>query len=53
MSILIFAVIVILLLALAVYGIQNLPLQAPFGNILIVLAVLIAIIAIAQRAGMF
>lgn len=53
-GILIFAFVVILLLALAIFAIRAAPvIDGMFKQLLIVLAVLIAIIAIAQRAGVF
>lgn len=54
MSILIFIAIALVLLGLALYAINSLsPLQPPIRNLLLVVAVLIAIVAIAQKAGMF
>jgi len=43
----------LVLLALAVYVIKDLPLQSPFGNILIVIVSLISIISIAKWVGIF
>lgn len=54
MSLLIFIIVVIILLALAVYAMQYLPLIGdPFKSIIIVCMFLIAIVVIAQRAGVF
>ena len=52
MSILIFALIVIVLLALLVWAVDMLPLGSPFNSILKVLIVLIGVLLIAQRAGL-
>ncbi len=53
MSILVFAVIVILVAGLLAWAAQRLPLPAPFGTILQVLILVIAAVVIAQRAGLF
>ena len=53
MSILIYAIIVVLVLALVVWLVQAyLPVGAPFKNIIIVLLVLLAIFLILNRAGL-
>jgi hypothetical protein len=52
MSLLIFALILILILALAIYAIDLLPLVSPFNQLLKVLVILIAIVLLCQRAGM-
>lgn len=52
MSILIFAIIVIIVLALLVWAVDMLPLGSPFNNILKVLIVLIGVLLIAQKAGL-
>ncbi len=54
MSLLIFAIVVILILALVIWAIRMLPMiDANLSAILQVLAVLVAVLAIAQRAGVF
>lgn len=54
-EILVFAIVVILICALIIYAFQNLPLglPPPFLGIIIVLVVLIAVVVIANRAGVF
>lgn len=52
MDLLIFALIVILVLALAIYVVRLLPLGSPFSEIAQALLVVVAIIVIANRAGM-
>ncbi|MCR5878507.1 hypothetical protein [Phenylobacterium sp. J367] len=53
MSILVFAVIVIVVAALIAWAVQKLPLPSPFGTILQALILIIAAVVIAQRAGLF
>lgn len=54
MELLIFALVVLVICALIIYAIQQLPLiPQPFNSLLIVLVVLIAALVIAQRAGVF
>ena len=53
MSILIFAVIVLIVAALIVWAVQKLPLPAPFGTIIQAVILVIAAIVIAKRAGLF
>ncbi|MFZ3008178.1 MAG: hypothetical protein WA047_18590 [Phenylobacterium sp.] len=53
MSILILIVVVIVLLALALWAIQKMPIPSPLNWILQVLAIVIAIFVIGQRAGLF
>lgn len=53
MSILIFALIVLIVAALIAWAVQKLPLPAPFGTIIQALILIIAALAIAQRAGLF
>ena len=53
MSILIFAVIVLIVAALIAWAVQKLPLPSPFGSIIQALILIIAAVAIAQRAGLF
>jgi hypothetical protein len=50
MNVLIFAIIVIIVLALLVWAVDMLPLGSPFNNILKVLIVLIGVLLIAQKA---
>lgn len=44
--------IVIIILALALYALNMVPLDAPLGNILRILCVVIAIVFIARAAGL-
>ena len=53
MSILIFAVVVLVVAALIAWAIQKLPLPSPFGRIIQALILIIAAVLIAQRAGLF
>lgn len=53
MSILIFAIIVLIVAALIAWAVQKLPLPAPFGSIIQALILIVAAVAIAQRAGVF
>jgi hypothetical protein len=50
MSILIFALIVVIVLALLVWAVDMLPLGSPFNNIVKVLIIVIGVLLIAQRA---
>lgn len=51
MSIIIFAIIVLILVALLCYAVTLLPLQPPFGNIIQALLIVLAVVVIASRAG--
>lgn len=53
MHILLFAFIVILVVALVVWAIEKLPIPQPFNQLLQGLAILIGAWAIAAEAGMF
>jgi hypothetical protein len=53
MSILIFAVIVLVIAALIAWAVQKLPLPSPFSQIIQALILIIAAVVIAQRAGLF
>jgi len=53
MSILIFAIIVLIVAALIAWAVQKLPLPSPFGQIIQALILIVAAVAIAQRAGIF
>lgn len=53
MELLIFAVIVLVVAALIAWAVQKLPLPSPFGQIIQAIILIIAAIAIAQRAGLF
>ena len=53
MSILVFAVIVLIVAALIAWAVQKLPLPSPFGTIIQALILIIAAEIIAQRAGLF
>jgi hypothetical protein len=52
MSALIFAVLVLIIAAMLIYAVQHAPIVAPFNWLLEVLIVLIAALAIAERAGL-
>ena len=53
MSILIFAIVVLVVAALIAWAVQKLPLPAPFGTIIQALILIVAAVVIAQRAGLF
>ena len=53
MSILVFAVIVLIVAALIAWAVQRLPLPSPFGTIIQALILIIAAVVIAKRAGLF
>jgi NhaP-type Na+/H+ or K+/H+ antiporter len=53
MSILIFAIIVLVIAALIAWAVQKLPLPSPFGAIIQALILVAAAVVIAQRAGLF
>ena len=53
MSILVFAVVVLIVAALIAWAVQKLPLPSPFGMIIQALILIIAAVTIAQRAGVF
>lgn len=53
MSILILILVVIVLLALAIWAIQKMPIPSPLNWILQVVAIVLAIFVIGQRAGLF
>lgn len=53
MSILVFAVVVLIVAALIAWAVQKLPLPSPFGTIIQALILIIAAVTIAQRAGVF
>jgi hypothetical protein len=52
MSILIFALVVVIVCALIFAGVQQLKLQTPFERLLLALILIIAALAIAERAGL-
>jgi uncharacterized membrane protein YwzB len=53
-GLLIFIIVVVLILALAIWAIRLIPfIDEPVKSIVMVLAILIAIVVIAQRAGVF
>lgn len=52
MALLIFAIILLIVVALIVYAIGLLPLPDPFGRIIQALVILLAAILIADRAGL-
>jgi len=53
MSILIFAIIVLVVAGLIAWAVQKLPLPAPFNQIIQALVLVVAAVVIAQRAGLF
>ena len=53
MSILILILVVVVLLALALYAVHKMPISSPLNWILQVVLVVIAIVVIGQRAGLF
>lgn len=53
MSLLIFIIVVLVLLALVLYAIRLAPLEQPISWIIQALAVVVAIVLIGQRAGVF
>jgi cation transporter-like permease len=53
MSILVFAVIVLVVAGLIAWAVQRLPLPSPFNQIIQALVLIIAAVVIAQRAGLF
>jgi hypothetical protein len=52
MSLLVFALILILIVALAIYAIDLIPLGSPFNMFAKLVVILIAIILLCERAGM-
>ncbi len=53
MTLLVYALIVLIVAALIGWAVQKLPLPAPFGTIIQAVILIIAAVAIAQRAGLF
>lgn len=53
MSLIIFVVLVIICIALLVWGIDLVPQLAPVGGLLKLLIIVIGVAAIAQHAGLF
>lgn len=53
MSILIFAILVLVVAALLAWAVQKLPLPQPFNQIIQALILVAAAVVIAQRAGVF
>ena len=53
MSILVFALVVLIVAALLAWAVQKLPLPHPFGMIIQALILIIAAYLIASRAGIF
>jgi len=52
MTILLFALIVVVLLMLALWAVESIPMQAPVNWIVRVLLIVIAIVVISNRAGL-
>ncbi len=53
MSLIVLIVVVVILLALAIWGIQTAPIPAPLNWILQLCAIMLAILVIGHRAGLF
>ena len=53
MTLLVFAVVVLIVAALIAWAVQKLPLPSPFGQLIQALILVIAAVAIAHRAGLF
>jgi hypothetical protein len=53
MSILLFAIVVLIVASLIAWAVQKLPLPSPFGQIIQALILIVAAVVIAQRAGIF
>jgi cation transporter-like permease len=53
MSILVFAIVVLVVAALIAWAVQKLPLPSPFGQIIQALILIVAAVVIAKRAGLF
>lgn len=51
MGILIFALIVIILVAMVCYAVDYLPLKPPFNRLIQALVIIVGVFIIAQRAG--
>ena len=52
MGILITLIVIILVVALAIYAVDLIPVPAPFGNIIKLLIVLVALVYILDRSGL-
>jgi hypothetical protein len=52
MSILLFAIVVVIILALLIYAVDLIPLTQPFNGVLKALVILIGVLLICQRAGL-
>jgi hypothetical protein len=53
MSIIIFALIVLILVALLIYAVDLIPQIAPFNGLIKALIIVLAVVFIAQRSGLF
>jgi F0F1-type ATP synthase assembly protein I len=53
MSLLVYAVIVLIVAALIAWAVDKFPLPSPFGRIIQALILIIAAVVIAKRAGIF
>lgn len=51
MSLIVFAIVVLIIAALVVWGVQQVPQFAPFSGLIVLLICVLAALAIAQRAG--
>ena len=52
MSIIIFAIIVLIVASLAIYACDLVPMTPPFNNLIKLLVILLAIVIICDRAGL-
>ena len=53
MGIIIFAIIVLILVALLIWAVDQIPLQQPINGLIKALIIILAVVFIAQRAGIF
>ncbi len=53
MSILLFALVVLIVAALIAWAVQTLPIASPYNQIIQAVILIIAALVIAQRAGLF
>jgi len=53
MGIIIFAIVVLILVALLIWAVDQIPLQQPINGLIKALIIVLAVVFIAQRAGIF
>lgn len=53
MTLLVFALVVVIVVALAVWAIRSIPMPSPLNVVCTVAAILIGVLVIANRAGLF